>query len=67
MIINFEFFLRCDVLRMIRNVLSDFLLEGLEIVCSLLVLFSKFLGFDKFVLVLFFGIFFYVINFFNYC
>lgn len=67
MIINFEFFLRCDVLRMIRNVLSDFLLEGLEIVCSLLVLFSKFLGFDKFVLVLFFGIFFYVINFYNYC
>lgn len=52
---------------MIRNVLSDFLLEGLEIVCSLLVLFSKFLGFDKFVLVLFFGIFFYVINFYNYC
>lgn len=67
MIINFEFFLRCDVLKMIRNVLSDFLLEGLEIVCSLLVLFSEFLGFDKFVLVLFFGIFFYVINFFNYC
>lgn len=67
MIINFEFFLRCDVLRMIRNVLSDFLLEGLEIVCSLLVLFSKFLGFDKFVLVLFFGILFYVINFYNYC
>lgn len=52
---------------MIRNVLSDFLLEGLEIVCSLFVLFSEFLGFDKFVLVLFFGIFFYVINFFNYC
>lgn len=67
MIINFEFFLRCDVLRMIRNVLSDFLLEGLEIVCSLLVLFSKFLGFDKFVLVLFFGILFYVVNFYNYC
>lgn len=67
MIINFEFFLRCDVLKMIRNVLSDFLLEGLEIVCSLLVLFSKFLGFEKFVLVLFFGIFFYVINFYNYC
>lgn len=67
MIINFEFFLRCDVLRMIRNVLSDFLLEGLEIVCSLFVLFSEFLGFDKFVLVLFFGILFYVINFYNYC
>lgn len=66
LIINLESSSRCDVLKMTRSVLSDSLSEGLEIVCSSLVPFSKSLSSNKFVSMLFFGILSHAINFFNY-